>query len=87
MDAIRLRLFALARYRYAPYLLTILTVLLWSAGLQAAEEVGDEGWNCFVCGCSWMGTHFLPPPYGCWWPPFFTNCWVHPGEICRYINV
>lgn len=29
----------------------------------------------------------LPPPYGCWWPPLFTNCWVHPGEMCRYINV
>lgn len=66
MDALRLRLFALTQYRYAPYLLTALVVLLSSAGLDA-HDGGEGGWS--------------------WWPPLFTNCYVHPGENCSWIRL
>ena len=85
MDGLRARLLALRTYRFTPYLMTAVVLLLASAGLDA-HDGGEDGWNCFICGCGWLGSHMLPPPYGCWWPPLFVNCWVHPGELCSWIR-
>lgn len=87
MQGIRTRWFALAQYRYLPHVLTLALILLQTAAVDA--HGGEEdlfGWVCFICGCGWMGSHFAPPPWGCWWAPNPAGCWVHPSDSCIYIK-
>lgn len=85
MDVVRSRWFALAQYRYLPYLATAVFVLLSSASVGAHGE-DLFGWVCFICGCGWMGSHMLPPPWGCWYGPNPGGCWMHPSDTCIYIK-